>query len=61
MSRVADCTGLARRSPWIGGSLAFALLCLAGLPPGIVGLIAKVVVFQRAVDGIGVDRPGWPS
>ena len=55
MSRVDECTGLARSHPWIGGSLAFALLCLAGLPPGIVGLIAKVAVFQRAVDGIGVD------
>ena len=55
VSRVDECTGLARSHPWIGGSLAFALLCLAGLPPGIVGLIAKVAVFQRAVDGIGVD------
>ena len=55
VSRVDECTGLARSHPWIGGSLAFALLCLAGLPPGIVGLIAKVAVFQRAVDSIGVD------
>ena len=52
---IEECTGLARSHPWIGGSLAFALLCLAGLPPGIVGLIAKVAVFQRAVDGSGVD------
>ena len=61
VSRVDECTGLARSHPWIGGSLAFALLCLAGLPPGIVGLIAKVAVFQRAVDGSGSTRPGWPS
>lgn len=54
-STIGDCTGLARSHPWIGGSLAFALLCLAGLPPGIVGLIAKVAVFQSAVDGAGVD------
>jgi NADH-quinone oxidoreductase subunit N len=47
---VADFSGLARRSPWLGAALAFALLCLAGLPPGIVGLVAKVVVFQSAVD-----------
>ena len=32
-------------------ALGFALLCLAGLPPGVVGLVAKVVVFQSAVDG----------
>ncbi len=44
-------TGLARRHPLTGISLAFALLCLAGLPPGVVGLVAKVVVFQSAVDG----------
>ncbi len=54
-STVEDCAGLARSHPWIGGSLAFALLCLAGLPPGVVGLIAKVAIFQSAVDGSGVD------
>ncbi|MFY9914273.1 MAG: NADH-quinone oxidoreductase subunit N [Nocardioidaceae bacterium] len=50
-SDIADCAGLARTHPWIGGSLAFALLCLAGLPPGVVGLIAKVAIFRSAVDG----------
>lgn len=50
---VADLAGLARRRPLVGVSLAFALLCLAGLPPGVVGLVAKVVIFQSAVDG------GW--
>jgi NADH-quinone oxidoreductase subunit N len=54
-SDVDDCAGLARTHPWIGGALAFALLCLAGLPPGVVGLIAKVAIFQSAVDGAGVD------
>ncbi|CAO0833478.1 NAD(P)H-quinone oxidoreductase subunit 2, chloroplastic [Streptomyces microflavus] len=30
------------------------LLCLAGLPPGIIGLFAKVTVFSAAVDaGLG--------
>ncbi len=48
---VSDFAGLGRRSPWLGAALAFALLCLAGLPPGVVGLIAKVVVFQSAIDG----------
>lgn len=48
---VTDLTGLARRRPLVGVSLAFALLCLAGLPPGVLGLVAKVVIFQSAVDG----------
>lgn len=52
---VGDLTGLARRDPLVGVSLAFALLCLAGLPPGVVGLVAKVVIFQSAVDG----KLGW--
>ena len=46
---VSDFGGLARSSPWLGVALAFALLCLAGLPPGVVGLMAKVVIFQSAV------------
>jgi NADH-quinone oxidoreductase subunit N len=48
---VRDFTGLVRRSPLLGISLVFALLCLAGLPPGVVGLVAKVVIFQGAVEG----------
>ncbi|MGI8433168.1 MAG: NADH-quinone oxidoreductase subunit N, partial [Nocardioidaceae bacterium] len=48
---VEDAAGLVRRSPLLGAALAFALLCLAGLPPGVVGLLAKVVIFQSAVDG----------
>jgi NADH-quinone oxidoreductase subunit N len=47
--------GLVRSRPLVGVSLAFALLCLAGLPPGVVGLVAKVVIFQSAVDG----HLGW--
>ena len=52
VSRVDDFTGLARSHPWLGGC--------AGLRPALPGracrpvwsgLIAKVVVFQRAVDG----------
>jgi NADH-quinone oxidoreductase subunit N len=48
---IDDVTGLARRQPVLGLALVFALLCLAGLPPGVIGLLAKVVVFQSAVDG----------
>ena len=52
--RIADYTGLVRREPWAGVGLAFALLCLAGLPPGVVGLFAKVVVFGVVVEaGVG--------
>jgi NADH-quinone oxidoreductase subunit N len=48
---IDDLVGLVRRQPVLGVALAFALLCLAGLPPGVIGLLAKVVVFQSAVDG----------
>jgi NADH-quinone oxidoreductase subunit N len=48
---VDDVTGLVRRQPLLGLALVFAMLCLAGLPPGVVGLLAKVVVFQSAADG----------
>ncbi|MFI5532508.1 NADH-quinone oxidoreductase subunit N [Kitasatospora sp. NPDC051853] len=46
--------GLFARNRWSALALAFFLLCLAGLPPGVVGLFGKVVVFQAAVDaGLG--------
>jgi NADH-quinone oxidoreductase subunit N len=48
---VTDYEGLARRRPLAGIGLAFSLLCLAGLPPGVVGLVAKLAVFGGAVDG----------
>jgi NADH-quinone oxidoreductase subunit N len=43
-----DYRGLVRGEPGAGWALAFALVALAGLPPGVVGLIAKVVVFDAA-------------
>lgn len=46
-----DYRGLARRSPATAAALAFFLICLAGLPPGVMGLFAKVVVFRAAVAG----------
>jgi NADH-quinone oxidoreductase subunit N len=43
--------GLAHRSPATATALAFFLICLAGLPPGVMGLFAKVVVFRATVAG----------
>ena len=31
--------------------MAFFLICLAGLPPGLAGLFAKIVVFREIVGG----------
>jgi NADH-quinone oxidoreductase subunit N len=42
--------GLARTEPLAAAVLAFALACLAGLPPGVMGLVAKVVVLRPLVD-----------
>jgi NADH-quinone oxidoreductase subunit N len=50
-SAVADYRGLFSDSPLLALALAFFLTCLAGLPPGLIGLIAKVVVFRSAVTG----------
>ncbi len=53
-NRIADYRALYARRPLAALALAFFLLCLAGLPPGIIGLFAKVVVFSSAVDaGLG--------
>ncbi|MEV7089881.1 NADH-quinone oxidoreductase subunit N [Streptomyces sp. NPDC093085] len=54
LNRIADHQGLSARRPLAALALAFFLLCLAGLPPGIIGLFAKVTVFSAAVDaGLG--------
>ncbi|MCX4748390.1 NADH-quinone oxidoreductase subunit N [Kitasatospora sp. NBC_01287] len=53
-NRLDDYRGLFARNRWAALALAFFLLCLAGLPPGVVGLFGKVVVFRAAVDaGLG--------
>ena len=44
--RLSDYRGLVRDEPGAGWALAFALVALAGLPPGVIGLLAKVVVFD---------------
>lgn len=54
LNRVSDYRGLYATNPLSALLLAFFLLCLAGLPPGIIGLFAKVTVFSAAVDaGLG--------
>ncbi|WP_406283549.1 NADH-quinone oxidoreductase subunit N [Embleya sp. NBC_00896] len=52
---VSDYQGLFRARPIVALGMAFFLLCLAGIPPGLAGLFAKVTVFQ-AVIGSGT---GW--
>jgi NADH-quinone oxidoreductase subunit N len=49
-----ELAGLARTHPWLGISLAFAVLTLAGFPPAVAGLVTKYVVLRPVVDG-GVE------
>ncbi|MGW2782949.1 NADH-quinone oxidoreductase subunit N [Streptomyces populi] len=54
LNRISDYRGLYAESPLSALVLGFFLLCLAGLPPGVIGLFAKVTVFSAAVDaGLG--------
>jgi NADH-quinone oxidoreductase subunit N len=46
---IASYAGLGRRSPLLGGALAFALVSLTGIPP-TAGFIAKVYIFNAAVE-----------
>lgn len=48
---LATYRGMYRERPRTALALTFFLLCLAGLPPGVMGLFAKVVVFKAAVSG----------
>jgi len=51
---LASYRGLARVAALPAVALAFCLVGLAGLPPAVAGLVAKVVVFGAAVDaGLG--------
>jgi NADH-quinone oxidoreductase subunit N len=43
---IAEYRGAARRSPWPTGVFTLAVVGLAGLPPGLAGLFAKVVVVR---------------
>ncbi len=49
--RIEEYRGAARRSPWAAGALILALVGLAGLPPGLAGLFAKLVVVRSLLVG----------
>ncbi|HEY8451449.1 MAG TPA: proton-conducting transporter membrane subunit [Natronosporangium sp.] len=48
---IEDYRGVARRSPLIGAAFTLALVGLAGLPPGLAGLFAKVVIVRSLLGG----------
>ncbi|MET7301988.1 NADH-quinone oxidoreductase subunit N [Embleya sp. NPDC005575] len=52
---VSDHRALFRSRPVGAAAMAFFLLCLAGVPPGLAGLFAKVTVFQAVID----SGTGW--
>jgi NADH-quinone oxidoreductase subunit N len=47
---LAEYRGLLTEHPVLASALALALLSLAGLPPGILGLVAKVAALRPVVD-----------
>ncbi|MGX6602890.1 NADH-quinone oxidoreductase subunit N [Micromonosporaceae bacterium Da 78-11] len=47
---ILDLRGAGRRSPWLGAALVLALAGLAGLPPGLAGLFAKVTIIDALID-----------
>ncbi|PZG44481.1 NADH-quinone oxidoreductase subunit N [Spongiactinospora gelatinilytica] len=52
-NEIDDYRGLAFRDAPAAVALGFCLICLAGLPPGLAGLFAKIVVFREIVGGGG--------
>lgn len=52
---IAQYRGLARRAPLIGAAFTLALIGLAGLPPGLAGMFAKVAVVRSLLSG----GAGW--
>ena len=47
---IAAYRGVARRSPWQAAALVLAFAGLAGLPPGLAGLFAKITVIDALID-----------
>jgi NADH-quinone oxidoreductase subunit N len=51
--RIEDYRGAARQHRWVAAAFGLALVGLAGLPPGLAGLFAKVAVIRSLVaDGV---------
>jgi len=50
---LADYRGAGRRDPWLGAAMVLALSGLAGLPPGLAGLFAKVTIVATLINA------GW--
>jgi NADH-quinone oxidoreductase subunit N len=50
---ISSYRGAARRAPWLGAAMVLALAGLAGLPPGLAGLFAKVTIVDALIGG------GW--
>jgi NADH-quinone oxidoreductase subunit N len=48
---IIDYRGAFRRAPWVAGAFSVALAGLAGLPPGLAGLFAKVTVVRALLTG----------
>ncbi|MGC9666576.1 NADH-quinone oxidoreductase subunit N [Planosporangium sp. 12N6] len=48
---IADYRGVGRRAPWLAGAFVLALAGLAGLPPGLAGLFAKVTIVRALLVG----------
>jgi NADH-quinone oxidoreductase subunit N len=44
-------SGLNTRHPWLAAAMTLFLLSLAGLPPGVAGLIGKLFLFSSIVKG----------
>ncbi|MEV6493256.1 proton-conducting transporter membrane subunit, partial [Actinoplanes sp. NPDC051633] len=47
---ISSYRGVARRSPWQAAALVLAFAGLAGLPPGLAGLFAKVTIVDALID-----------
>jgi NADH-quinone oxidoreductase subunit N len=52
---IADYRSVGRRAPWVAGAFTLAFAGLAGLPPGLAGLFAKVTVVRALLAG----GAGW--
>jgi NADH-quinone oxidoreductase subunit N len=46
---IDDLRGLSKRSPFLAAVMTLLFLALAGLPPGLAGLIGKLYVFSAAL------------